>query len=559
MRGVRWTAAFCACAVLASAGAAAGAPADHASYAPALKVLEAGNLGPYSAQDFRLVDGACGDCASLKPALWYFGKDLVAVPRAGVPLSSFSKGVKYATDAREWYAQASDKDNPVRPGLVWIGSPYVVAGARIDADASRVRVADDESWLFEVVSKIPANRSYFDASTARFFAERPLRIRGQIGRSDDLPLKLTARTIWPEDYVIDGARLDAAAPVAGDTLSNLVKASGEAANRYETRLLWERRSDRTRGWAGRPVIAVMLNGAQGDDDEAHGGHFAIATGMLGARGDMADWLVNNFYNLDSYSEKGIIAAMTPMDNYLADLNSGQSYYRPSYMLVAILRSERAALAYQQAVARVYDHFYRHDFRYRHSGANCAGVSVDTFGAIGWNVPPRGPTSRLKAVAAYPYMAAKDHSLESGRKAFEYLAEEQVRLYPMVAFEALGQDLLHLVGALPGAARKLTAYEKMLQDEVDAVVFVRIPQFPSSRAKGTYPVASIDEYMKRVPEDRAQWKIVPVDARPFPAEFRDEYTEAENASDWTPIAAGAALAGFFLIAWTVRARKKRKAG
>ena len=29
--------------------------------------------------------------------------------------------------------------------------------------------------------------------------------------------------------------------------------------------------------------------------------------------------------------------MLPMDNYLMDLNSGQSYYRPSYMLVAVLK------------------------------------------------------------------------------------------------------------------------------------------------------------------------------------------------------------------------------
>ena len=52
----------------------------------------------------------------------------------------------------------------------------------------------------------------------------------------------------------------------------------------------------------------MLNGAQGDDDEAHGGHFALMTGQVGSEGALDDLLVNNFYSLDSESEKGILAA-----------------------------------------------------------------------------------------------------------------------------------------------------------------------------------------------------------------------------------------------------------
>jgi hypothetical protein len=92
----------------------------------------------------------------------------------------------------------------------------------------------------------------------------------------------------------------------------------------------------------------MLNGAQGDDDEAHGGHFALMTGRVGAQGAIDDWLVNNFYTLDSESEKGIIAAVVPLDNYLGDLNSGQAWYRPSYMLVASLKDGRTAEHLQSA-------------------------------------------------------------------------------------------------------------------------------------------------------------------------------------------------------------------
>ena len=80
----------------------------------------------------------------------------------------------------------------------------------------------------------------------------------------------------------------------------------------------------------------MLNGAQGDDDEAHAGHFALVTGRVQDDGAIGDWLVNNFYTLDTESEKGILAAPVPLDNYLADLNAGQAWYRPSYMLVAVL-------------------------------------------------------------------------------------------------------------------------------------------------------------------------------------------------------------------------------
>lgn len=44
-----------------------------------------------------------------------------------------------------------------------------------------------------------------------------------------------------------------------------------------------------------------------------------------------------------HREKGILPAMVPMDNYLYDLNSGQSYYRPSYLLVLVLKQDRLPL------------------------------------------------------------------------------------------------------------------------------------------------------------------------------------------------------------------------
>src|SRR5204863_522718 len=81
--------------------------------------------------------------------------------------------------------------------------------------------------------------------------------------------------------------------------------------------------------------------------------------VVGAGGAIGDWIANNFYTLDAESEKGILAAMVPLDNYLADLNSGQAWYRPSYLLVAVLKHERVACRVQAAFERVYNHFYRH--------------------------------------------------------------------------------------------------------------------------------------------------------------------------------------------------------
>ena len=161
---------------------------------------------------------------------------------------------------------------------------------------------------------------------------------------------------------------------------------GGAKSAYSNRLVWQRQPGAASQWQGKPVLAVMLNGAQGDDDEAYGGHFAIATGTMGPRGEFADWIVNNFYGLDAYGEKGILAAPVPMDNYLADLNSGQSYYRPSYMLVAVLNNARTATAYQGGVQRLYNQYYRHDIAYDGALNNCAGLSMDVFDALGWHIP-----------------------------------------------------------------------------------------------------------------------------------------------------------------------------
>src|ERR1700675_2200366 len=80
---------------LSAAGVAnAATPAATEATPPGVRpALAAGNLGMFPAGDFRLVSGACTDCATLKEALWYFRDDLVAVPNAGVNAAGFTRGV----------------------------------------------------------------------------------------------------------------------------------------------------------------------------------------------------------------------------------------------------------------------------------------------------------------------------------------------------------------------------------------------------------------------------------------------------------------------------------
>jgi hypothetical protein len=505
--------------------------------APVQRTLAAGHLGLYDAGDFRLASGRCADCPTPRQTLWYFRDDVIAVPRNA---------------------------HRAQPGLVWLGGPDRIHSATLAADGTTIGTLP-----LRLAPRIASNRSWFDTSSLAFFRQRTVTARGTLEQHAD-GAAFTARTLWPDDFVLTpGAPPSAPTPapappqepsatLSADGLADWVHADhGGARSHYATRTIWQRAGATGNGagsWADRPVLAIMLNGAQGDDDEAHGGHFAIATGYLGPKGEWSDWLVNNFYNLDSVSEKGIIASMVPMDSYLMDLNSGQQYYRPSYMLVAVLRNARTAAAYQQAMLDVFVRLYKHEFTYRHAAANCAGISVDSLRQLGWQVPLQGPTSRMQALAAYGYVAATEGSLQSGRKAYDYFTEEQTRLYPAVAFDALGRDLLRLLNGTSG--RRLSAYEQQLREDVEAVVLVRIPQVPSSRAFGSAPVYSIAEYRARTPQDHSKWQIVPTASRPFPPEFREGPAPSEAALVPLPVAGVATILVVASAAfWLRRSRRK----
>ncbi|WP_288380181.1 hypothetical protein [uncultured Massilia sp.] len=527
-----------------------------ASPAGVKSALESEHIGLLPGESFNLRTGKCDDCKVPKQSLWYFENEFIAVPEPKATASGFTPGVDRRSDVNKW-AAAAQPGQLDHPSVVWLGAPSIFDGLMLPG-AQRVRTSGGQELDIRLVPKLSTNLSYANDTTTAWFGGREVRIRGTLdtknGKDD-----FVARTIWPNDFAFQPASMQSKPLQEPADLEAFVREPIKNARGIETRVVWERHPGQPRDWKQKPALGFILNGAQGDDDESLGGHFAVATGRIGDNGEWSNWAVNNFYNLDSFSEKGIVAATLPMDNYLMDLNSGQQYYRPSYMLVAVLNNARTAAAFQGGVQRVFNHFYRHDFQYRHASANCAGISVDVFDALGWSIPKRGPTAPLKSLAAYGYLAAKDGSLQSGRKIYDYLNEEQTRLLPAVAFDAMGQDLLQIVGAGGKPQRALSAYEQQLRSDVEAIFLVRIPQVPSSRVFGSAPVYSFDEFQARVPADQKDWKIVPVEPRPFPAALRDPSSIAEEDPSPVPLPIAGIVVGVFglfgaLLAW----RRKKKA-
>ena len=476
-------------------------------------------FGLYPAADFRLTDGNCTDCPTIPQALWYFREETIAVPRAGLPVASFATGVSAVDDLRGWLDGRAPDSPTEYPPLVWVAAPSVLSGARLSADATTLEHSGG-SLPAALTPKIALNRSYFDGASSAYFQSRTVKVRGRVTDGS-----FVIRTLWPEDFRLDRApptvRLapDLPPPLALRALMRSEPAGG-AKSAFAASTLWQRDPARDPVPPGRAVLGIMVNGAQGDDDEAHAGHFALVTGRTGEDGAIGDWLVNNFYTLDSESEKGILAAPVPLDNYLADLNSGQGWYRPTHMLVAVLADDRASALVQAALNRVYNQLWRHQLVYRHATMNCTGISVDVLRTLGWEVPARGPASRIVAALGFPYFAVRERSIAKACVGFDYLTADQTRLMPAAAFEEAGASLLSLVAEGAAKAPTTGTLARMLAADLDAVALVRFPQFPSSRKFGDAPAVTVREFHSRVPAEPGLMQIVPVPPRPFPATLRD---------------------------------------
>lgn len=464
-----------------------------ASMASALPDVAA--LGLYAQDQFQNVQGPCAACHTLPQALWYFRDETFAVPRQSLsaqPPSAVPDGL---------------------PALIWTGSHQAWQHMVLNATATDVRDAQGQHFAFRRVANIATNHAQWTPRTVEMLARQPLSIRGTLTGQT-----VIARTVWPETYALD-VRATVQPLQAAERLKSLVQfEQGGASSDYQSRLLWEKSPGIASQSVGKAALGILLNGAQGDDDEAHGGHFALATGVVGEGGAYASWLVNNYYNLANHSEKGIIAGVTPLDKYMGDLNSGQSFYRPSYMLVAVFSQPDIPAQIQATHNRVMQALYQQDMRYDHARQNCAGISIDTLRALGWQVPLRGVESVLKASAAYWYVAVTERSLHQARALYDYLNTEMTRLFPAVAFDAIGEDLLTLAQNGSPSHALQGAMAPMAQ-QLQALYFVRIPQFPSSRPMGLAPVYSFAQYLQQAPADRRQWKIIPVTPNPLPQSLR----------------------------------------
>jgi hypothetical protein len=480
--------------------------------APAgLMAATTGPFGFYPGNDF--VPPEHPSATASPETLWFFRHESIVVPHRDAPVADFDRQALAYADVAAWHARTPIGSATERPPLIWIAAPELANGCRL-VDAAHLDIGT-QTVSMALHPRHPLNRAYFNEDSALFLSARPLRVRGQWRAGQWI-----ARCFWPEDFRLHATPTPR--PLDRPTTENVRERvrelpDGGARSPFIVERLWQRSNDAAPA-PGQPVIAFILNGAQGDDDEAHGGHFAIATGNVGENGAIDDWLVSNYYTLDSESEKGIIAAQVPLDNYFADLNAGQAWYRPSCMVVAVLKDPRAAIHIQSALARVFQHFYRHRLAYQHARANCAGISVSTMRALGWQIPAAGPESWALALPALPLATLASCSLKKGKATFDYLTEDRTRLYPAVAFEEITADLLRLADGSTG--RTLSDFERVLADDIGSLLFVRIPQLPSNRAWGNHPVVSSREYHARVPRDPAERQIVPVGPRPFPKDFID---------------------------------------
>lgn len=497
--------------------------------------------GPFPAAHFNVTNGQGADGAGLPQALWYFRDETIAVPTAAMPLAGFAPELSLTADLAAWHGRTEIGADAGYPPLVWLAAPDVLRHAALSVDGRQLRGVDGTRPL-RLAPRLPLNRSWFDASSLAFFHGETLKLRGN-GDGDSF----VVRTFWPESFALPAQSEPLALAAEPAALRDWLRArpQGGARGPFAVESVW-RRPGSAGVQTGQPLLGLILNGAQGDDDEAHSGHFALMTGCIGEQGAIDDWLVNNFYALDAESEKGILAAPVPLDNYLGDLNAGQAWYRPSWLLVARLRQPATAIHLQAAFGRVYNQFYRHQFAYQHARANCTGISVSTLRTLGWQIPARGGESWLAAIFGLPLLALRERSLAKGKAMFDYLTEDQTRLYPAAAFAEAGADLLRLVRG--EGRRQLSDFERRLREDIDEILLVRVPQFPSSRAWGDSPAENSVEYRARIPKDPAQRQIVPVPPRPFPAELRDPRSPKEPPlrSDYAVAAWAAVLIAVLLL-------------
>ena len=278
-----------------------------------------GRVRAYPAAGFRSSPASAGLSDAPPGAVVFPRRDDRGAAAGRCRSAAFTPGVRVRRRARLGGPARPPSAAIDYPPLVWIAAPRDRAHARAcrltaalghDGGGPRDSTLGPEDPAQPLVVRRTSIGAYFaprDVTRARDDARRRLRRAHAV--AGGLPPRAARR------------RPRRALPTAATPGTPCARSMREAPRRrraepFDARTLWQR-AGRVRDWRGKPVLAFMVNGAQGDDDEAHGGHFAIGDRTHRRRRRDRRWLVNNFYSLDVESEKGIIAAPVPLDNYLA--------------------------------------------------------------------------------------------------------------------------------------------------------------------------------------------------------------------------------------------------
>lgn len=402
--------------------------------------------------------------------------------------------------ADEWIG-VDEERTPSLP--FWLAAPVHLIDVKILPDERRLLLPNGEKPEFRLIEALPSNTTFINEKTLHFFAQRSVSLRG-FWQNDIFFI----RTIWPSDWRL-GTNSNSDLPHWREVVK---KGVAGATKPFETFKLWQRPNAE----APQMFFGVMLNGAQGDDDEAHGGHLALVFGEWQKNGDISQWWVANFYNPDVVSEKGILPSITTMDNYLCDLNCGQQQYRPSWLIGCALSNALPVQRIYAAMNETMNALYSHAFVYEHTTNNCTGLSMDALRYAGLNVPMKGPSSRLLSPFLFLYKLIQERDWNMAKQAFLYFNTERTRLMPYMAYK---HSVRHMMQIIRGKQVPRSELEAALLTGTSAVYGMHFPQIPSARAYGREPVISVFQYQSRVPAKRGDWKIIPVSARPFPEHLR----------------------------------------
>ncbi|MEO8124018.1 MAG: hypothetical protein ABI633_08215, partial [Burkholderiales bacterium] len=197
--------------IVAAVTFASGTAASQLAGAALLTTANAtGSLGLYDANSFSLAIEGEGAAPTSRLAAWYFRDETVAVPHAGLPISSYEPGVRAFDDLQHWAIARSPDAVLDYPPLVWVAAPQVIRDARL-ASGGQELLTTKGALPLQFVPKIALNRSYLDASSIAFFEPHTLTLRGTL-----TPQGFVARSVWPQDFSLGPKAPAERAMPAGD-------------------------------------------------------------------------------------------------------------------------------------------------------------------------------------------------------------------------------------------------------------------------------------------------------------------------------------------------------